>query len=115
MRKISLVFLGLLFFLSCAEKGQNVQPSIEKERFTQLLLDIRLVEAMYSVNYRTIDENEKQLDPYFLAVFKKHQTTREAFAQSYEAYLRDGEVLLEIEKEVGERLAKMQAESLTHQ
>lgn len=115
MKKSILLLFAFLFLMACSNKGEVNAPSIDRETFTQLLLDIRLVEAMYSVNYRTIDENEGQLDPYFLTVFKKHNTTREEFAQSYEAYLREAETLLAIEKEVGERLAKMQAELVTVQ
>lgn len=115
MKKSIVLLFAFLLLMACSNKGEVNTPSIDRETFTQLLLDIRLVEAMYSVNYRTIDENDGELAPYFLSVFKKHGVSREAFAQSYEAYLREAETLLAIEKEVGERLAKMQAESMTDQ
>jgi hypothetical protein len=115
MKKIIVLLFVVLFTSACSDAGPTNAPTIEREKFTQLLLDIRLVEAMYSVNYRIIDENDGELAPYFLTVFKKHGVSREAFAQSYEAYLREAETLLAIEKEVGERLAKMQAETLSSQ
>ncbi|MEN9347847.1 MAG: hypothetical protein RLZZ77_1358 [Bacteroidota bacterium] len=111
MRRILIVGMVWLFAASCGDDGSPQQPLMDQESFTQLLLEVRLVEGMYSIHYRNIDQQEGQLADYFKVVFVKYGVTREQFEQSYKAYSADGNAILEIEKEVGERLSKMQAEN----
>jgi len=111
MRQVLYAFLIVIVFASCGSEDNKPKATIDQETFTQLLVDVRLVEGMYSIHYRNIDQEEGQLADYFKVVFVKYGVTRQQFEDSYRAYSDDGDKIVLIEKEVGERLSKMQAEN----
>lgn len=111
MNRVIGFFLMLTLFTACGGDSTKSKATIDEETFTQLLLDVRLVEGMYSIHYRNIDQEEGQLSDYFKVVFVKYGVTRADFEESYKAYSDQGDKIISIEKEVLERLSKMQAEN----
>lgn len=98
-----------LLLLACSEpaKAPKLEPTLEDEKFTEILLDVRLLEGAYGVIYQRMDSTSGGMKFYYDQLYKKHAITREDFIQNYMAYSLDSERLLVIEDSVMARLERM--------
>lgn len=87
---------------------------MDREKFTSLLLDVRLVEGTYGMDFERVDTMDRGIDKYFQQVFDKHGVSSRDFMTNYTFYSQNINDITAIEGEVIERLSKMQADLGMH-
>lgn len=113
LKNIALILLLIpALFISCSESKEEEIPSglIEKPVFTEMLLEMQLVEAHINevrVNQIYIKDSANH---FFQEVFEKHNKTNEEFSTTMEYYVSKPSELQEIYGNVLDRLSEMEAE-----
>lgn len=105
----NLIYIALVTFcVACADanRSNHEEAVLDQERFTALLLDVRLLEASYATHYARVD-SAQALSGYYLKLFEKHQTTKDQFMRSYDHYASKQSELKVIEDSVVARLSRM--------
>lgn len=112
--RIFFVIIGIFTFVACAgsQKKKRVAP-IEKNKFMDVMVDVRLLEGTYTIRYQRIDSTNGLMNAYYDQVFNKHQVTRKDFEDSYVAYSLDSKQMIEIEDSVLARLQRIVIETDT--
>jgi hypothetical protein len=108
---ISLIFYTTLLF-SCAGKTADEQPEnlIQKEIFTEMILELQLIEA--HLNEVRVDQSviRDSANNYFQEIFEKHGASFEGFHSTMSYYASQPEELQEIYDAVLESLSEMEVE-----
>lgn len=106
------LFLLCMLLAACSDPEHVDIPKdvLPKEKMAEVMVDVHLLEATVNLTVTATDKaafNEKgdQID-----VYKKHNTTRQQYEESYAFYTRHPDLLGEIYQEVLNELSKMQAE-----
>jgi hypothetical protein len=112
--RVFLVIISIFSLVACAgsENKKRVAP-IEKNKFTDVMVDVRLLEGTYTARYQRIDSTNGLMNSYYDQVFHKHQVTRKDFEDSYVTYSLDSKQMLEIEDSVLARLQRIVIETDT--
>jgi Domain of unknown function (DUF4296) len=107
MRRICVIAL-LAGLMSCSEAPTSKQKSavLDNEKFTDVLVDVRLLEASYATHYARVD-SAQALAGYYERLFQKHETTEEQFMESYRHYAARQADMRVIEDSVVARLTRM--------
>ncbi len=113
MKVFTIIFL-ILAFVACggAEKKNRIAP-IEKNKFMDVMVDVRLLEGTYTIRYQRIDSTNGLMNAYYDQVFNKHQVSRKDFEDSFIAYSLDSKQMIEIEDSVLARLQRIVIETDT--
>jgi hypothetical protein len=102
------VLLAALLAFSCGSgKGGKV---LSRNEMADLLVDIRISEArlqQYSSARHSSDTMKKQSVLLYREVFKKHNTTSEAYQKSVEWYMKHPRIFKEISENADKKLAEM--------
>ncbi|MFN6378718.1 MAG: DUF4296 domain-containing protein [Flavobacteriales bacterium] len=112
--RIFIFIFGILTILACSngQKKKRV-ASIEKNKFMDVMVDVRLLEGTYTIRYQRIDSTNGLMNAYYDQVFNKHQVSRKDFEDSYVAYSLDSKQMIEIEDSVLARLQRIVIETDT--
>lgn len=115
MRNLIYIFGLALFMASCAgEPAPEVPPAIvlDQEKFTEVMLDLALVEAVYNRQLAQDDESMAKIVTYehTAEVWEAHGIDAEVFEASMDWYSRHEPVMLEIYEDVLEGLATVAEE-----
>lgn len=112
--RIFLVIISIFTLVACAgsQKKMKVAP-IDKNKFMDVMVDVRLLEGTYTVRYQRIDSTNGLMNAYYNQVFNKHEVTRKDFEDSYIAYSLDAKQMIEIEDSVLARLQRIVIETDT--
>jgi hypothetical protein len=106
---INRAFLILFCFLlvACSGNDEKKIPDsvLPKEKMTEVLVDIHLLEAVLNLNAGNINKDNIQ----GIDLFKKHNITKKKFDDSYAFYTENPEILTEIYDMVLNELSKLQA------
>ena len=104
-----MIYIALMScMLACADSSPSLPESavLDQEKFTRVLLDVRLLEASYATHYARVD-SAQALSGYYLKLFEKHEITKDQFMQSYDYYASKQSELKVIEDSVVARLSRM--------
>ena len=113
MKKIPFIILMFLMIVSCGpdivmdKQGENV---LDREKFTELMVDVQVLEAAYSIHFQRADTSRKQMAAYYAQVLELHNVTQEQFKSSIQWYALHPELMEEIYSDVGERLSRKKAD-----
>lgn len=107
------IFFSLLMSACTSRKMPPPVGLISEEEMVSLLVDIRLLEGAYSVEYHSVDTSDYRIDSYYLKLFAESGITKEQFSESYIYYSKQAGKLSELEEEVIERLSELQAKEET--
>lgn len=105
----SIILFFSIIIVACKDEKKVAVPTdlIAQDKFTQMLVDIRLLEGAYSAHYARIDSSDTKIEAYYLTLFGKHGVTKENFMSSYKFYALDQNKMLQIEEAVVQRLTDM--------
>lgn len=101
----------LLIFFACTEKKEVKIPDniLSKEKMTAVLTDVHIVEAMINLNLVRIGNTPQDTTNYY-NIFKKNNTSRKQYEDSFKFYSDHPELFKEIYDGVLIELSKKQAE-----
>ncbi len=108
-----IVLIGILAVLfSCNEsKSSKALEAMPKDKFIEVLTDVRLLEGAYTVKYQSIDSSAGALQEYYAQVFQKHQISRKQFEDAFVMYQLEPKLMEEAEDSVLQRLQRMSEET----
>ena len=104
------VLITLAFWISACNGNnskQEVVAPIAQDKFIEVLTDVRLLEATYTLRYQRIDSVGGLMNGYYKQVWEKHKTNQKDFEESYLAYVKNPSVMEVIEDSVITRLQRM--------
>jgi Domain of unknown function (DUF4296) len=111
MHKYIKLFFFVLIFLAACRGNKTPTGILDKERMTNLLTEIHLVDAsMYSL-YQVPDTLYKYGTGKYLAVFKKYHTDSVQFKKSFKYYSLKPDALSDIYEQITNNL-KHKSDSL---
>lgn len=94
----------LLVFYSC---GTHEEPSvIPKEKMTQIMEEIFLIENHYQMTYGSPSIYKNALDSSCLNILNKHHVSKKAYEESFSYYANNPEELLEMQRQIIDDLNK---------
>jgi hypothetical protein len=103
------VVLALVFEACSGSKKDSVPANIIPEtRFSNLLIDVRLLEGAYAIEHQRIDSSNAAVGAYYDLLFNRYELTREQYLESYAYYAANPEMMLRIETKISEKLDSMQ-------
>lgn len=106
MRK-SIIFLGLLTIFSCEGEKEKIPDYVwSQERFTEVLTEFQLAEAIVRLGYHRSNDSLIPNDSIYNAVFRKMNINKVEFDSNYNYYLKDPKILEEVYDEVLINLTK---------
>lgn len=115
MKQVSFFLILVLVVLSsCLNKKEAVQPPenlIPREKMTEILYDVQLIEARHQ--RRLYDQGEQLRDMtlgYYTGLWEKHAISEEQFKVSYDYYMTTPKVMHDIWDEILQRLTREQSE-----
>lgn len=110
MRHILFV-LSFFVFLSCESDKDKAIPAdvIPRDKFIEVLTDVRLLEGAYTGRYQKIDSSAYKINSHYLALYNKHGVSPDAFVHSYAYYAGDQSSMLMMEEVILDKLTKMQS------
>ncbi len=108
---ISIILLITLFLSSCGLTGSKnpCKGIMDKEKFTEILTDIYLVEASLHKVHGSEEVVLDSVSIYYNALFKKHDTTKEEVEKAIECYVLEREIMTEIHDEIMYSLSVMES------
>ncbi len=98
--------------MACNRSGSDA-PGIEviqEEKFMDVLVQVRLLEAAYSVKFEKVDSTAG-IAAYYKNLFQQQGMTKAQFEASYKYYAAKKDKMVEIEEKVLERLSIMNTEA----
>ena len=110
MKRITLIF-ACFFLFSCSEKKTEELPLniLSKEKMTEVMLDIHLLEASMSLNANGPDNTIAVAPSKDSDVLKKHKISKSQYDESFDYYSKHPALLIEIYTQILNDLSKMQA------
>lgn len=104
----------LFLAVACSDKSikMNKKGILDKETFTEILIDIHKMDAMSSEVRHFRDYGENDTIDLHSMIFEKYNTTRTIFDSTVNNYSKNPELLKEIYDEVLQRL-NMELDSLS--
>lgn len=96
------IFISVFFLFSCSyEPGVNAPDNLlSKEQMIAVLYDLGLAEAAYRGRHHKDTLAEEKVRERVLYNFEEHKTTKKQFEASYDYYMKQPEMLVEIYNEV---------------
>ncbi len=88
---------------------QPPQHVLSEDTLIQIIMDIRLLEGAYSLEYKQVDTSSHKIESYYSLLFSKYGINRQQFEDSYLYYSTQPGKLAEIESEVMNKLSEKQA------
>ncbi|HQV39394.1 MAG: DUF4296 domain-containing protein [Flavobacteriales bacterium] len=110
--RISLAFL-LLFLVACGGKGKPPSGPLDREKFEEVLMESMLIEARLSQELTVDKRVDGPASAYYDEMFKKQGVTKADFRATYDAYLKQPEVLKSVYQDVLNDL-QQRADSVAH-
>lgn len=107
--KPSLILL-LALLTGCYAEAPSTKGVIERERFTEVLVGMTLLEARMSQSMLLAPANAPPMGSYYNELFAEHGTDSAAFKHSFDHYAERPEEMKAIYDEVVERLRRMKDE-----
>lgn len=106
MRKILVVFIIGLLIISCQniEKPERPDNLIDRETFSEILVDTYLSNAARNKSYQEIQEENIRLEKY---IYQKYAIDSLQFAKSNAYYSADLDGYMELLKVVEQKLIEM--------
>ena len=109
MRKIIFIFAFIIF--SCGEQKETGENILDREKFVLVLTDMHLAEAEQMQTQMIEQIQYKKGYVQYMDIFKKHGTDTAQVRRTFEYYTHnDQEGLLEIYRDVKDRLVEMSKE-----
>ncbi|MFZ1693348.1 MAG: DUF4296 domain-containing protein [Flavobacteriales bacterium] len=107
--KPSLILL-LALLTGCNAEAPSTQGVLDRERFTEVLVGMTLLEARMSQSMLVAPANLPPMGSYYNELFVEHGTDSAAFKYSFDHYAERPEEMKAIYDEVVERLRRMKDE-----
>jgi hypothetical protein len=98
-----IVFI-LILCSACDRSGGSGSEVISQEKFVDVLVEVRLLEAAYSVKFDKVDSTAG-IASYYKTLFQQQGTTKEQFESSYKFYAARRDQMIEIEEVVLEKIS----------
>jgi Domain of unknown function (DUF4296) len=100
----------VMFLFACKEKTDHkrvVEPTMEKDQFINMLVDMRLLEGAYAIRYQRVDSTKGLMNAYYDQIFNKYGVDRDVFRNNYLAYSSSTVEMVAIEDSVLARLDRI--------
>lgn len=113
MRKILALMVIMVLFLACKDKTDHkrvVEPTMEKDQFINMLVDMRLLEGAYAIRYQRVDSTKGLMNAYYDQIFNKYGVDRDVFRNNYLAFSSSTVEMMAIEDSVLARLDRIPIE-----
>lgn len=115
MKKTLLLCLALFSLVSCypthtEEWADAPEDLIQRDTMVAILVDVELAESALRQKQNFGHELSDAKEAYFVAIFKKHEVTKEQFDQSLGFYKQDLESINSIYEDVITELSKLESE-----
>lgn len=107
LKYLGLIFIALLMACSNEQKPVGL---IEKEKFVDVLTDIRIMEAAYGASFNQKDSVKVSIAALYDSLFKTRGITEANFLDSYQYFSRTPNELSSIEDMVMEKLTNAHLE-----
>lgn len=101
--------IAFTVFLACSNE-QKPEQLIEKDKFVDVLTDVRIMEAAYGVTFSQKDSVKVSMSALYDSLFYSRGITETNFLSSYRYYSRSPEELTSIEEMVMEKLTNLHLE-----
>lgn len=114
MHKILLLIIPITLLFSCANTTENEEGSVSEqhlsvEKFTDLLLDVQLIEGHLNVNRVNQVFVMDSAKNYYKEIFNRHGITLEDYKENMRYYTARPAVLEKVYQDVEERLVAQEA------
>lgn len=90
------VLLGLVIVVVASCSKSDTRDVISKDEFTAIMVDVHLAEAAVLNLRSNTDTARNALALYYGRVFESHGTTQDLFNKSFDYYLNQPTVMVEI-------------------
>jgi len=101
--------LILLLLVACSDEHKPA-GIIKKEKFVEILTDIRTMEAAYGMSFKQKDSVKVSINALYDSLFEAKTVTEKDFLDSYRYYSRTASELSDIEDRVMENLTNAHLE-----
>ncbi|MCB0477140.1 MAG: DUF4296 domain-containing protein [Crocinitomicaceae bacterium] len=109
IKKIHILAVGLLILSSCGQKEESLPEGIiPKEEFTEILVQVQLMESYCQDTYVRPDIYKELLQNSVDSLLKAHGKTTEEYVASFDYYTTQPEVMFEVYEKVLEKINNMQ-------
>ncbi len=106
-----LIFFCFLSLFSCESRKEKAPEYVwSEERFTEVLTEFQLAEAIVRLGYHRSNDTLIPNDSIYNALFRKMDISRIEFDSNYNYYLKDPKVLEKVYDQVLVNLSKRSAE-----
>ncbi len=115
MKKPGYLFILILLLSSCynthdGNKIPNPNELIDRDKLVLVITDMEIAESTIREKHNLGQEIDGLQEEYYLAIFEKHEITKEQFDNSMVYYKQDLDELNDIYEEVITRLSVMESE-----
>lgn len=115
MKKILIILLTLFSLASCyntyhEEILDAPEDLIQRDSMVSILVDVELAESALRQKQNFGHEISEAKEAYFVAIFKKHNVSKEQFDRSLAFYKQDLESINSIYEDVITDLSKLESE-----
>lgn len=107
MKRLLLLFFGIIFFTSC-NTGSVPKDILDKDEMINVLTDVHLADGYASVVYA--DSSRNEIAAMYQAIYKKYNTDSIGIRKSLEFYSKDPAELKIMYETINARLAKLDKE-----
>jgi hypothetical protein len=106
-----IIFL-LVFSAACNRSGSEAanHEVISEDKFVDVLSQVRLLEAAYSVKFDKVDSTAG-IAFYYKNLFQQQGITKNQFESSYKYYATKQDIMIEIEEKVLEKISILNTET----
>jgi hypothetical protein len=115
MRKLIYIFGITALLVACGSEAEpEVRPAavLEQDEFTDVMVDVSLIQAVYNRELALEDESEAKKNSYehYAEIWAKYEIDADVFKASFNWYSRHEPQMLEIYEDVLEQLATVAEE-----
>lgn len=101
-----LILSSLLF---CACHTSEKPEVLPKEKMLVLMEEIYLIENHYQMTYGSPSVYKSSLDSSYLRILRENNVTRDQYEESFTYYAGQPEIMLDLQRQLIERLNKKRA------
>lgn len=114
MKKLAITFFMLLYMSACQNKPQLERPSLDLEKVSLVVQELRIMEAAYGMHYQQIDSTKTGWKPFHLEVFKRLAISEEQFNRSIAYYTQFPDSLMMMDSLILKRLEPLSGQGLNN-
>ncbi|MBP9187768.1 MAG: DUF4296 domain-containing protein [Bacteroidia bacterium] len=107
MQKYIFIAICVVMFSSCGNNTKNEMPVnlLSQQQMEAVLYDMHLAEGLLSVEPSSADSTARRALGLYDLIYKKHQTNKQQFKESYMYYTNNPKLLDSVYTRIIERLS----------